>query len=114
MSETPDTTHQPDNRPSNEPQGSLPLAAGSAGWEWACVGHDPTQWALGPRKDNEISPVYAVIIRGPNGRWMWQVLGGLSGVEPSRETAMDAAESALPNAEVSRGHPNNQKGNDNE
>lgn len=29
MSETPDTTHQPDNRPSNEPQGSLPLAAGS-------------------------------------------------------------------------------------
>lgn len=30
MSETPDPTHQPDSRPSNEPLGSLPLTAGSA------------------------------------------------------------------------------------
>lgn len=29
MSETQDPSRQPDNRPSNEPQGSLPLAAGS-------------------------------------------------------------------------------------
>lgn len=30
MTKTPDISHQQANRPSNEPQGSLPLAAGSA------------------------------------------------------------------------------------
>ncbi|MCC6416271.1 MAG: hypothetical protein IT582_10220 [Opitutaceae bacterium] len=35
MSDRETTTHRPDDRPSNEPQGSLPLAAGSAALEAA-------------------------------------------------------------------------------
>lgn len=60
--------------------------------EWACVGHDPTRWALGKRDGRVLSPVYAVVTRGPSGRWLWQILGGREGIEPSRETAMATVE----------------------
>lgn len=50
MSETPDTTHQPDNRPSNEPQGSLPLAAGSGSPTTDYVAHKMRRMEIALRK----------------------------------------------------------------
>lgn len=70
--------------------------------EWGCTGHQPTRWMLGKRNGNRLTNAVAYIIRCRNGSWGWALFdetGGPDvdrrGIEPSRETAMDAAEKEL-------------------
>lgn len=59
--------------------------------EWQCIGHNPTRWGLGTREDDQIVDIVATVQRRDDGRWWWFV-SRLCDIEPSRETAMAAAE----------------------
>ena len=66
---------------------------------WGCVGHNPTRWALGEPVGNRLSNVRACVVRFSTGSWGWAVFDQSGkaepdrrGVEPSRDTAMFAAE----------------------
>ena len=63
--------------------------------QWACIGHNPTRWALGRLCGNLLADIIAYVHRNPEGDWSWQV-GHFQGKEPSRETAMGESEKQLP------------------
>lgn len=70
--------------------------------KWGCVGHQPTRWVLGDTIKNRLVKAHAYIIRCSNGKWGWACYdadGGPNpdrrGIEPSRITAMEAAEKEL-------------------
>jgi hypothetical protein len=59
---------------------------------WLCVQSGLT-WALLERDGSKIITAHAEVQRLPSGRWRWEVMAGkIFGVEPSRETAMSAAD----------------------
>ena len=61
---------------------------------WQCVGHTPTEWVLGTQVGNEMTKIRAAVRRLDDGRWQWEAYPwncGDQGIEPSRETAMEAA-----------------------
>lgn len=63
---------------------------------WECVGHSPTLWQLGVFNDGCLSDCVATVRRRSDGKWDWWISSQIdSGIEPSRETAMVAAEEAL-------------------
>jgi len=94
-------SRSPDGRPS-----AFGLAAGWASennktnTEWACVGHGPTIWALGTKYEGRLRNIAASVERRTDGNWNWMA-GCESGISPSRETAIQACESALPNTKDS-------------
>jgi len=66
--------------------------------EWACVGHGPTLWALGTKYGGVLSNIAATVERRKDGKWNWMA-GRERGISPSRETSIEACESALPNTQ---------------
>ena len=67
---------------------------------WQCVGHNPTAWSYGryDAEDNTLRDILAVIERKRSGERGWMLLlkrRHYGGVEPSRDTAMGAANAAL-------------------
>lgn len=67
---------------------------------WQCVGHNPTEWALGTQIGNEMTEIRAWTRRQKDGSWRWEAPPA-HGTSPSREEAIEAASASLQNAEVS-------------
>jgi hypothetical protein len=70
--------------------------------EWGCTGHQPTRWMLGERHEDRIVNYQACVVRQDNGSWGWACYDpevhpsrDRRGIEPSRITAMQAAEKEL-------------------
>jgi len=70
--------------------------------KWGCVGHQPTQWMLGEPCGDQLVKPRAYIARCVNGSWSWACYDRWGwpsldrrGIEPSRITAMEAAEKEL-------------------
>jgi hypothetical protein len=70
--------------------------------EWGCTGHQPTRWMLGERHEDRIVNYQACVVRQDNGSWGWACYDNSNrpdpdrrGIEPSRITAMEAAEKEL-------------------
>ncbi len=59
--------------------------------EWQCIGHNPTTWALGRREGERLEGIVAQVTRRDDGKWNWRC-GDQQGIEPSCETAQEAAE----------------------
>jgi len=66
--------------------------------EWHCMLSDIKVWALGELIDgNKLANIGAIVNRLANGNWSWTLnvpYLSMSGIEPSRETAMNSAEQA--------------------
>jgi hypothetical protein len=57
---------------------------------WQCVGHHPTEWALGTQVGSEMTKIRAAVRRLDDGRWQWEAHPwGYThrGIQPSREPA---------------------------
>lgn len=64
-------------------------------FQWQCLGFHPTTWCLGNVLDDIMSNIIAEVHRSKDGAWFWYVRGGESGKQPSRLTAIEAAEQSV-------------------
>lgn len=63
---------------------------------WNCVRNtEPRTWALGDQHGQEMKNIRAWVWRADNGSWLWETSPRCHGREPSRDTAMEAAQRAL-------------------
>jgi hypothetical protein len=64
---------------------------------WQCVGYEPTEWVLGVQVGKEMKKIRASVRRLDDGSWRWEsfLFGGYIGTQPSRETAIAAAEASI-------------------
>jgi hypothetical protein len=69
---------------------------------WECTAPSPDAWSLGQRVGDKLTNAVAIVQRLESGEWDWIAYtraGKRWGKEPSRDTAMTAAESALANVQ---------------